>query len=111
MARNLGLRSHCFCYQTARRFLSGAIPMLPRSEAGHLTILADIDGSAGVATQKLNTFPVEPVGYSGRCLRCRVTVYDKSLWLCTGCYQLWRQVSRQIEVEGLTLADATLAWN
>jgi hypothetical protein len=111
IARKLGLRSHCYCYRTAKRFLSGAIPMLPLSEDGLLAILSEIDGSSGVATKNLNPFPVEPVGYSGRCLRCRTIVYDKSRWLCTGCDQLWRQISRQIEVEGLSLADATVAWN
>jgi len=111
MARKLGLRSHCYCYRTAKRFLSGAIPMLPLSETGLLSILAEIDGSAGLSTRKLNPFPPEPVGYSGHCLRCLARVYDKTQWLCPGCEQRWRQISRQIEVEGLTLAAATLAWN
>jgi hypothetical protein len=111
MARKLGLRSHCYCYRTAKRFLSGAIPLLPLSEAGLLAMLAEIDGSSGIATKKLNPFPPEPVGYSGHCLRCSATIYDKSRWLCMGCDQLWGQISRQIEVEGLTRADATLAWN
>jgi hypothetical protein len=111
IARNLGLRSHCYCRRIALRFLAGLIPMLPLSETGLLALLAEIDGSSRVATKNLNPFPVEPVGYSGRCLRCSAIVYDKSLWLCTGCYQLWRQISRRIEVEELSLADATVAWN
>ena len=111
MTRRLGLRNHEYCRRVARRYKTGAIPMLPPDEAGLLAILGEIDGSfVAPSAKELSPFPVEPVGYSGHCIRCQVRVYNKTDWLCGGCSQLWHQISRDLEHNRMKEREAAQAW-
>jgi hypothetical protein len=111
MTQHLGLRSYCYCRRTAIRFLAGQMPMFPLSEAGLLEMLRELDEPR---VRSLNPshppFPREAIGYSGRCLRCHVRVYNKTEWLCGGCSQLWLQISRDLEHDRMNEAEAARAW-